>query len=167
MRTPRHPAIRSRTGPAFRAALLGTAVAVVLASVGVAGGSSDIPLSGTGVAAVGASTLAAPRAASGGNFAITGNVAGLFPGASRSLVLSVFNPEPFTIVVTSVTTTVGSPSLQCPGTLMTVTPFSGKRSVPAHGAGQVTVTASLDHSAPNACQGVTFPFHYTGLAKKK
>jgi hypothetical protein len=166
MRTPRHPAIRSRTGPAFRAALLGTAVAAVFASVGVAGGSSDIPLSGTG-AAVGASTLAAHRTASGANFVITGNVEGLFPGASRSLVLSVSNPEPFTIVVTSITTTVGSPSLQCPGTLMTVTPFSGKRSVPAHGAGQVTVTASLHHSAPNACQGVTFPFHYSGLAKKK
>jgi hypothetical protein len=50
---------------------------------------------------------------------------------------------------------------------MTVTPFSGKQSVPAHGAGQVTVTATLDHSAPNACQGVTFLFHYSGLATKK
>lgn len=168
MRFFRHPAIRSRTGTAFRTTLLGTAVAAVLASVGVAGGSSDIPVTGSGIAAVGASTrVAAPRAASGGIFAITGNVADLYPGASLPLVLTVSNPESFSIVVTSITTTVGSPSAQCPGTLMTVTPFSGQQAVPALGSSHVTVTASLAHAAPDACQGAIFAFSYAGLAKKK
>ena len=165
MRTPLRPITRSRTGIAFWAALLVTAGAGALASVGVAGGSATFPLAGFGDA-FGGSVHAGPPAASGGRFAITGNVAGLFPGASLPLVLTVANPEPFPMLVTSISTTVSSPSSQCPGSLVVVTPFSGAHAVPAHGSSQVTVTASLAHAAPNACQGVTFPFHYSGLAQK-
>ena len=165
MHLPRHPVFRSRTGLAVWA-LLGTALAVVLASVGVAGGSGRILLSGSGRAAVGDSAHPARRAGTSGRFTISGSMAGLFPGASLPLVLTVANPEPYKIVVTSITTTVGSPTTQCPGTLVTVTPFSGKQSVPAHGSVHVTVMASLAHAAPNACQGVTFPFVYSGLGKQ-
>lgn len=158
--------LRRWAGFALWAAVLGAGAAGVLASVGVAGGSDHVRLTGSGGAEVGGPTPSMPRAAAATPtpFAITGKVAGLYPGGSRPLVLTVSNPNTVKIVVTSITTTVSSPSTKCPASLVTVTPFSGSHTVAANGSGHVTVTATLAHSAPNACKGVHFPFLYTGLA---
>jgi hypothetical protein len=162
------PSISRWAGVALLAAVLGAGAAGALASVGVAGGSGDIHLTGSGAAAAAGPTTSEPAAAAGtpAPFAIKGKVTGLYPGASLPLVLTVSNPEVVKIVVTSITTTVSSPSAKCPASLVTVTPFSGKHAVLAHGSGHVTVTASLAHVAPNACKGVVFPFHYSGLANR-
>jgi hypothetical protein len=161
------PRLRRPVAAALASAALVAVVTGVLVSVGGVGGSGTVPLSGSGLAAVGSDQATAAPAAPAGRISISGGVAGLYPGASLPLVLTVVNPEPFKLVVTSVTTTVASSSAQCPGTLLGATPFSGKQAVPAHGSAHVTVTATLAHSAPNACQGAHFPFHYSGLAKKE
>jgi hypothetical protein len=158
--------IRRHLARAFGPVMALTVAACVLVTVGGAGVSETIPLSGSGAATLSSSSSAIVSSGHGGPFPISGGIAGLYPGASLPLVLTIANPEPFAISVTSVTTTVVSPSAQCPGTLLTVTPFSGTQSVSAHGTSDIIVTVSLAHAAPDACQGATFPFLYNGLATK-
>lgn len=100
-------------------------------------------------------------------FSISGGVNGLYPGASLPLVLTITNPAAFPIVVTSVSTSVGSPAATgCASTNLTVTQFSGRLSVPARSAATLTLTATLSHAAPDACQGAVFPLTYSGTAVK-
>jgi len=101
-----------------------------------------------------------------GTFTIAGSVGGLYPGASAQLVLTVSNPQPFAIDVTSITTTVGNPSASCSASNLTVAAFSGNLTVPGRGSAKVTVPVALSHAAPDACQGVEFPLTYNGLAQK-
>lgn len=99
-------------------------------------------------------------------FRIGGSVGGLYPGDSATLILTVTNPQHFAIVVTSISTTVGSPKPGCGAGYLTVAGFSGKLVVGARSSQQVSVQATLSHAAPDPCQGVVFPLHYDGLAKK-
>jgi hypothetical protein len=101
-----------------------------------------------------------------GRFTIGGSVGGLFPGASKQLVLHVANPQHFAIVVTRIQTTVESPSQSCSGSYFTVPAFAGQLRVPAEGHAEVTVTVTLSHAAPDACQGAVFPLRYSGSARK-
>jgi hypothetical protein len=109
----------------------------------------------------------APDAAGGRlvtSFSITGSVAGLFPGKRLPLVLTVTNPEKVTITVTSISTTVGKASRGCLAANLKVTKFSGHLVVAAGKKAKATVEVTMAHSAPNACQGTHFPFHFSGLA---
>jgi hypothetical protein len=98
-------------------------------------------------------------------FSISGRVGGLFPGKVVSLTLKASNPNGAPIKVTSIKTRVGSPSSHCLAASVRVTPFSGSRFVGAHGSTKIVVKVSMGHGAPNACEGRTFPFHYSGLAR--
>jgi len=117
--------------------------------------------SATGAPSASVSSAAPPR------FRISGSVSGLYPGAALPLELQVSNPQPFAIVVTSITTTVVSSSHACTSSNLTVTRFAGSLVVPGRGAANVAMTATLRHSAPNACQGVVFRLHYAGTAVKQ
>jgi hypothetical protein len=99
------------------------------------------------------------------SFTIAGSVEGLFPGAKRSLVLTVTNSEALPIVVTSLATDVHNASATCTGAYLSVSAFSGQLSVPAHGSAKTTVTASMVTTAPNSCRGATFPLIYSGVGK--
>lgn len=99
-----------------------------------------------------------------GRFGIAGAVGGLYPGASAQLVLTVTNPLHFAIVVTSISTTVGSPSAGCVASNLTVAAFSGQLTVAAGGSAQVSVPVALSHAAPDACQAAVFPLQYSGVA---
>jgi hypothetical protein len=95
-------------------------------------------------------------------FSISGSVKGFYPGKSLSLVLIVSNPQTAAITVTSITTTVGAASSSCGASNVTVSSFAGNLLVPAGGKAKATVHASMTKSAPNACEGKVFPFHYAG-----
>jgi hypothetical protein len=99
-------------------------------------------------------------------FTIDGGVSGLYPGQSLPLFLIVTNPFRFSITVTSIDTTVGSGTLRCSASYLTVTKFSGRLSVAAGGTARAAVIATMLRIAPNACQGVTFDLHYQGTATK-
>jgi len=154
------------------AAAMLVAVAVALAGHGAPadrlvlagdGGSfTDARASGTVIPA--APEPGAARSSSA--FSIAGHVSGLFPGETLPLVLTVTNHESFPITVTSITTTVGNASAHCKAGNLTVTTFSGNLVVPAvkPRTATATVTVTMAHSAPNACQGARFLFRYSGLA---
>ena len=97
-------------------------------------------------------------------FSVSGNVGGLYPGTTRSLVLTVTNPQKVAITVTSITTTVSNASTKCGAANLKVTAFSGHLVVKAGTTAHATVAATMAHSAPNGCQGADFPLHYTAVA---
>lgn len=123
-------------------------------------------IAGNGSAAVSPSPASEGAQGRSDRFGISGGVNGLYPGASLPLVLTISNPHEFKVVVTSVTTLVGTPNAGCSSTNLTVTPFSGSLPVPADGTAQLTVMATLSHAAPDACQGAVFPLEYKGTVVK-
>jgi hypothetical protein len=103
-------------------------------------------------------------AATRSQFSIAGSVTGLYPGVTLPLVLVVTNSKPFTISVQTISTTVGSPSIACPGINLHVTSFSGQLPVAPGSTTTTVVEVSMDPSAPDACQGALFPLSYLGFA---
>lgn len=129
-----------------------------------AGPSAGLTINGAGAASVSASTSGQAPPGHSDAFGISGSVSGLYPGASLPLTLTITNREPFLIVVTSISTSVGKPKAGCDATNLGVTQFTGELRVPSGGAAQLTVTATLAHAAPDACQGAVFPLRYAGTA---
>jgi hypothetical protein len=147
------------------AAGLCTVAAACVALAGRAGPavlvSSRVPVSGYGTSEpAGSATAAAGRAPLG--FRISGRTSQLRPGGTVQLTLTVTNPNARPITVTSVTTAVSAASAQCGGSFVTVGAFHGGLAVTARGSAQLTVTATMAHAAPDACQGAVFPFTYHG-----
>jgi hypothetical protein len=97
-------------------------------------------------------------------FTIAGKVSGLFPGKTLPLVLTLGNPNKLTITVTTVTTAVENATSTCVATNVSVTGFSGHLAIPAGKTRTVTAKVTMKTSAPNSCEGKSFPFHYTGSA---
>jgi hypothetical protein len=148
------------------ALIAGVVLAVVLQLRFGAGHPAVINVIGAGAAVVSPSPSTAAVSGQTGRFGISGSVTGLYPGASMPLVLTVSNHQEFTIVVTSITTSVGSPNQACVSADLSVSQFIGSLSVPAKGTSNVTVTVTLTHGAPDACQGAVFPLQYSGTAVK-
>jgi hypothetical protein len=147
----------------------GLAIAAFTVALVAAGSSHRAPAYADTLVLSGAGTAGAPvatSAAAAGSFRISGSVAGLYPGAQLPLVLTVTNPKYFAIVVSSLSVAVAAATPGCGAANLTATSFSGNLQVPALGTAAVSLQVTLAHSAPNACQGVVFPLHYTGLASK-
>lgn len=149
------------------ALIAGVVLAAILQLRIGAGHPADIDAGGSGTAVVATSPSTAVPPGLAARFSINGSVNGLYPGASLPLVLKVSNPLAFAIDVTSITTAVGTPNAGCAGTNLLVTPFAGDLPVPAKGTATATVSATLNHSTPDACQGVVFPLTYSGTAVKQ
>jgi hypothetical protein len=160
----------TRRGPRRATILLGAGVA--LAAVGLQPpvlrppAPFDVLGSGTGAAgaAVGVPRLAHPSAGPADRFAISGAATGLYPGGSAPLVLSVSNPNPFAIEVTSLTVSVGNAGAGCPAANLAVTPFTGTLAVAGRATAAVTLFATMSHGAPDACQGAVFSLRYAATA---
>jgi hypothetical protein len=161
---------------ALRVARFGPAAALGVLAFGLAGSaappsSDQVVLAGYGTSGTtfangSQSSPATPQAASDVSFRIAGSVGGLYPGAKRSLVLTVTNLQVFPIVVTSLRTAVRNASARCIGSNLSVSAFSGHLSVRAHGSAKTSVLVSLVPSAPNSCTGAAFPLVYSVLGEK-
>lgn len=125
------------------------------ASLGIAATGAYAAWSVSGSAPVSASTASVQ-----GLQVTAGALSGLYPGGSVNVVLSVTNPNAFPVTVTAVAfaspTAVGS----CAGSHLVLSDRTGlTAAVTAGGTSSITLTgaATLSTSAPDACQGVTFP----------
>jgi hypothetical protein len=142
----------------------------VLGSAGTADRPGEVRLVGYGAAGGPPRTGAGPmvRHEAGdrktGAFSIAGSVRGLYPGEALPLVLTVTNPWPYAIVVTTVTTDVGGAHPGCGAANLSVEAFSGQLHVSAKGSGRTVVDARMRKAAPDACQGAVFPLSYSGSA---
>jgi hypothetical protein len=156
--------MRSRGRRPFAAlwpVLAGVATAAVLAAA--ADREPAVALHGEGVSWRPAAASVQSTSAA---FKISGKLKGLYPGAKRGLVLVVHNPQTFAIVVTSITTTIASPSAGCQASNLVVGAFSGQLTVAAGGSAKASVPVLMQHGAPDACQGAVFPLTYSGLANQ-
>lgn len=139
------------------------AVLVATSAAGQTGGSGGIgSLVGYGRSQPASGTHPGAGAANATMFTISGALSDLYPGERVKLVLTVTNPFTYAITVTSIITTVANASPKCAAKFLTVASFQGSRAVSAGRSIHISVVAVMRHSAPNACQGVTFPLQYDG-----
>jgi hypothetical protein len=104
-----------------------------------------------------------------GSFKIRGGVAGLFPGATLPVPLTIVNPQQTPITVTALwvrRVRRDHRHPDCPTDLLRTTRFEGSVDVPAEGSVSLSdaVTASLAPSAPDPCQRVRFRLRFAGTA---
>jgi hypothetical protein len=97
-------------------------------------------------------------------FQIGGEVEGLYPGAAATLEATVTNPHPFAIRVTNAGATVLDAGTGCPASMLQVDDAEPDVVIPAHSTGTVSLRVRMSRSAPDACQGATWPLRFTGTA---
>jgi hypothetical protein len=116
------------------------------------------------IAALSLVGLGAPSASAHDEFEIAGEVDGLYPGAETTLDALVTNPYPFAIQVISASATVGDASSACPASMLEVGDAQTTVEVPATSTGSVPLRVRMHASAPDACQGATWPLLFTATA---
>jgi hypothetical protein len=99
-----------------------------------------------------------------GGFVIAGEVDGLFPGAETTLDARLTNPHPFPIRVISTSAIVLDASPGCPASMLQIGDSQMTVVVPAGGTGTVPLHVRMSRSAPDECQGATWPLEFTGTA---
>jgi hypothetical protein len=106
----------------------------------------------------------APAVRAADEFAISGKVDGLFPGANATLYARVTNPYPFTIRVVSTTATVHDASAACQASMLEIGDLTATVEISPGGEGTVPLDVRMDLAAPDACQGATWPLEFSGTA---
>jgi hypothetical protein len=102
-----------------------------------------------------------------GSFSIEGVVTDLYPGAQKSLTLTVANSENQDLKVTSINVTVGnSNKAGCLASNVVATSFSGAFVVAKHTSVTRQLPVRMIASPAASCQGATFPLQYDGTAVK-
>jgi hypothetical protein len=103
---------------------------------------------------------------SAASFVVSGDVAGLAPGVTRTLSLRLSNPNGSAISVEVLEVTVGDSATGCSAGTLRVGAFTGPVLVPGGGEAQASLPVTMAASAPSVCQGATFPLTYGGSAVK-
>ena len=100
------------------------------------------------------------------SFVVSGDVAGLAPGVTRTLSLRLSNPNRDAISVEALVVTVGDSSTGCSGDTLQVGALAGPVLVPGSGEAGASLPVTMASSAPSVCQGATFRLTYGGSAVK-
>lgn len=126
-------------------------------------------------AAVAAATALTGAAASGSSashhgrpvaFTLRGHVTGLYPGASRRLVVVVRNRARRPLRVRSITTRVGDAGAGCSRRNLRVSRFRGRLLVAPGRARRVKVRVRMLATSPDACQAAVFRLRFHGRATR-
>jgi LPXTG-motif cell wall-anchored protein len=94
-------------------------------------------------------------------FTLTTNYTGLFPDADVTVPVTVHNPMAYDLAVHTADVQVGNASTGCAAGYLEASSFSGDVVAPAHGDATVPIRMHMLASAPDACQGATFPLSFT------
>jgi len=102
-----------------------------------------------------------------------GALAGLYPGASKSIVVTYSNPNSFPIYVTTATTTArltspAGPEPSCSADYLVTGTYdvAGGLAVPKNGHTSTTLPVSLRSTAPDDCKGASWEVTVTAQAVK-
>ena len=141
----------ARGGRVARLAVLTLAAGGVLAAAGAYGGTASAYWSAGGSGDGVAVTAAAPTIT-----AVPAGAAGLYPGGTTTLPVTVSNPGDAALTLSTVTPgTITSPTAGCAAVVAATAPGT-LPVVPAHGSVTVNLTVTMGASAANACQGASF-----------
>jgi hypothetical protein len=105
-----------------------------------------------------------PSKAAPKRFSISGHVDGLMPGKWSPFVLTIRNPWPRTIRVTSVGARIGPSGRPCQLRNLRVRRFRGSLVVRPRSIRTLVLSAGLRARAPAGCAGATFGLTFYGTA---
>jgi hypothetical protein len=90
-----------------------------------------------------------------------GSVAGLYPGGTATLEVSVTNTNGVAVAVESVSVEATDAGPGCPASVLTFTSPSPGQVIGRDATATVPVGVSMAAQAPDDCQGATFPLRHT------
>lgn len=105
--------------------------------------------------------LSASAAHADEQFTLTASYSGLFPNADVSVPVTVHNPVAYDLAVHTADVTVGDARPGCGSEYLEAFSYSGDVVAPAHGDAVIRVRMHMLATAPDACQGATFPLTFT------
>lgn len=94
-------------------------------------------------------------------FPISGSIADLVPGDQRTLTVLLTNPNPFTVSVNQLTVTATAASAACGLAHLAIEPLPAPVLVGGNASGTAGIPIKLVATAPDACQGATFPLTFS------
>lgn len=94
-------------------------------------------------------------------FTLTTNYTGLYPDADVSVPVTVHNPLKYDLAVHTAEVHVGDASPTCTAANLEAASYSGDVVAPADGDTTIPIRMHMLASAPDACQGATFPLSFT------
>jgi hypothetical protein len=99
-------------------------------------------------------------------FSLHAAARGLFPGGTKALRVSITNPNPFRIRVVEISVRVlpDRERPECSTDQLQASDFARELTVPGLGARDVRLWITMLRSAPDACQGATFPLRLDAWA---
>jgi hypothetical protein len=95
-------------------------------------------------------------------------IGGLYPGASKPLVVTVKNLNAFTIKVAGVKAAVvaKTSTAGCPGSFLTATAAKKALTIAKKRSARATLTVTMKATAPDSCQGAKFTLKLSARAVK-
>ena len=111
-----------------------------------------------------ATAVAVPNAvahAADVQFTLTASYTGLYPDAEASVPVTVHNPATYDLAVHTADVRVGDASPGCPAANLEAASYSGDVVAPAQRDATIPIRMHMLASAPDACQGATFPLSFT------
>jgi hypothetical protein len=97
-------------------------------------------------------------------FRLSGSLDGLYPGARRSLKVTVRNPFVRTMRLVSLHADVGRAGRTCSSANIEVRPFRGRLRIPGRRRRIVRLLATMAPSAAEECKRARFPIRFRGRA---
>jgi len=94
-------------------------------------------------------------------FTLTTNYTGLYPDADVTVPVTVHNPKAYDLAVHTAAVRVGDASAGCSAGYLEASSFSGDVVAPAHGDATIPIRMHMLASAPDTCQGATFPLSFS------
>ena len=95
------------------------------------------------------------------DFTLSADFVGLYPNANVDIPVTVHNPQSYAIAVHAASMVIGDASPTCTAANVSAQNFSGDVTVPAGGTATFPIRMHMYASAPDACQGATFPLTFT------
>jgi len=92
--------------------------------------------------------------------ALSGHLAGLYPGAAKSFRVSVVNRSRRRWVVRLVKAVPDAPNRRCPAENLKLTSYRGALELPPRARRSVSLRATMRPHVPDACQGALFPLTF-------
>ena len=98
------------------------------------------------------------------NYKVTGSAAGLYPGASVPMVITITSSETKPITVQTLNALITSPVAGCKASYFTLAPYKTKLVVKAKSSGIVTLPITMAKTAPQACAAQTLKLTFVSTA---
>jgi len=108
-----------------------------------------------------ATIAAAPAHADEQRFTLSTTYSGLYPGADVTVPVTVHNPLSYDLAVHTADVTVGDAGPGCPAANLVAGSYSGDVVAAAHRDATIPIRMQMPNTAPDACQGATFPLVFT------